>query len=124
MPLHLLRQEFALRVVAVLEHFLDDIVAKDVAHQLSCMWQHFVEERLLFFRRGRIELLLDKTAAVLIRAEFDYAAEDVGELEFAVLGVTTAELFEQWLREWEVAPLLLPGPEVLALPPGPAGWKG
>jgi hypothetical protein len=61
MSLHFADQDLLLRLVTMLEELLDDVVAKDILHQLECVFLELPEDALLDFTVGRFELLLDKT---------------------------------------------------------------
>ena len=77
MAFHLVRQYLLLRLVAMFEKFLDDVVAKYVLHELHDIWQNLFKYRLFFVAIGRLKLLLDKSGTVLIAAKFDKVASDV-----------------------------------------------
>ena len=77
MAFHLVRQYLLLRLVAMFEKFLDDVVAEYVLHELHDIWQNFFEDCLFFVAVGRLELLLDESGTVLIATKFDKVAGDV-----------------------------------------------
>ena len=68
-----------LSVVAVLEEFLHDIIAKHVDHQWQRTIDNLVEHEQLLGRRRLLELLLNEARTELIAREFDDVTFDVAE---------------------------------------------
>lgn len=60
MSAHLVCQNLLLRLVAVLEQLLHNIVAKDISHQLQAVGLDLPENLLLLVTVGGLQLLLDE----------------------------------------------------------------
>ena len=60
MPHHLLSQSFLLGLIAVLKELLDNVVTKDIHHELNSVGLDLLENLLLFIAIGCFQLLLDK----------------------------------------------------------------
>lgn len=69
MALHLFSQNRLLGLITVLKELLQNVIAKNVRHQLQRVRKHFFKHHLLLFAVGRLELLLDKSRTVLIAAK-------------------------------------------------------
>lgn len=80
MPLHLLGESAHLLLVAVLEHLLNDVVAKDVRHELVGVGHDFFEHLGAFLGRGSFQLVLDEARAMLVARKFTDTAIDVLEV--------------------------------------------
>ena len=70
LALHLSGDDFLLNLVSVFEEFLNDVVAKDILHELKCVGFDFSENLVLLVAVRRLKLLLDESRAVLIATEF------------------------------------------------------
>lgn len=57
---HLTNKNLLLRLVTVLEELLDDIVAKDILHELECILLELPEDTFLDFTVCSFKLLLDE----------------------------------------------------------------
>ena len=68
----------------MLEELLDDIVSENVFHQLQSVGKQFVEDLLLFFAVGSLELALDKPRSVSMSAEFDNVVVGFLQVEASV----------------------------------------
>ena len=77
MALHPVGQLLLLRLVAVLEELLHDVVAEDVRHQLQRVGEDLPEELRLLVAVGGLQLALDEARAVLVAAELDDVVVDV-----------------------------------------------
>jgi hypothetical protein len=94
--LHLLCQDFLLKLASVFEKLLYHVVAKDVLHQLEGIGFNLSEDLLLLIAISGLQLLLDESRAVLVPAELDGVVIDVSELVSLVrLVAVYAELIEQ-----------------------------
>lgn len=94
--LHLLCQDFLLKLASVFKKFLYHVVAKDVLHQLEGVGFNLSEDLLLLIAISGLQLLLDESRAMLIPAELDGVVVDVSELVSLVrLVAVYAELIEQ-----------------------------
>lgn len=71
MVLHLIGKDFLLRLIAVLEELLYNIIAEDVGHQLNRVGMYLPENLFLLIAVRRLELELDKPGTVLITTELD-----------------------------------------------------
>lgn len=74
---HAVCEEAFLVLIAVLEEFLDDIVSKDILHQLQRVALELVEYTFLFVAVRRLEFLLDEAGPVLVAAELDHVVVNV-----------------------------------------------
>src|ERR1700685_2033245 len=75
--LHLHREGRLLSLITILEELLDDVVTKDIRHELERARSNFIEHSL-FVRAGRsLEFLLNKSRTVLIPAKLDNVTENV-----------------------------------------------
>lgn len=74
---HLVGQNLLLVLVAVLKQFLNNVIAKNVGHQLQCVRLDLAEHLLFLVAVGSLQLLLDKARSVLVTTEFNYMAVDV-----------------------------------------------
>ena len=61
MIFHLFCQNSLLDLITVLEHLLNDIVAKDIGHELKGIRLHFAEQLLLLITVCGLKLLLNET---------------------------------------------------------------
>lgn len=77
MSFHLVCQNLLLRLVAMLEELLYNIISKDVCHQLQTIALNLTENLLLFVTVCRLQFLLDETRSMLITTEFDDVVVDV-----------------------------------------------
>jgi len=77
LTLHFVREDLLHVLVAMLEELLNDVVSKDVGHQLHRISLNLLEDPLFLVAVGRLELLLNETGAVLIPTELDYVIVDV-----------------------------------------------
>lgn len=77
MSLHLLCQNTLLHLIAVLEKLLDNIISKNISHQLKRVLTNFAENNLFLVAVGGFELLLDETRTMLVTTEFDDMVVDV-----------------------------------------------
>ena len=66
---HLVGQNLLLRLVAVFEEFLYDVIPKHVGHQLYGISRKFSEDLIFLIAVGSLKLLLDKSRAMLITTE-------------------------------------------------------
>jgi hypothetical protein len=60
MALHLIRKDLFLGLVAMFEELLDNIVAKDVCHQLQAVGLNFAEHLLFLVAIRSLQLLLNE----------------------------------------------------------------
>ena len=72
----------------MLKKLLNHIISKHVCHQLERVRENLLKNELLVICRGNLELLLNKSTAMLITAEFNNASNDIADLKFAVLART------------------------------------
>ena len=77
MALHLSCQHLLLRLIAVFEEFLNDIITKHIGHQLSRIWMQLAKHLILFVTVGRLKFLLDEAGPVLITTKLDNVFIDV-----------------------------------------------
>lgn len=77
MSLHLVRQNLLLRLIPMLKQLLDDVVAKDIGHQLQAVGLDLAEHLLLLVAVGSFQFLLDETRAVLVAAKLNHMIVDV-----------------------------------------------
>lgn len=77
MSLHLVRENLLLCLVPMLKQLLNNIVAKDISHQLQAIRLNFAEHLFLLIAIGSLQLLLDETRSVLITTELDHMIVDV-----------------------------------------------
>lgn len=77
LALHLCCKHLLLNLVAVLEKFLDDIVAKYILHELHGIRLYLPEDLILLIAIGSFEFLLDKTRPVLVSTELDDMIVDI-----------------------------------------------
>ncbi len=61
MSSHLIRQSLFLRLIAVLEELLDNVIAKNVSHELNCVWMELPEDLVFLVAVGGLELLLNES---------------------------------------------------------------
>ena len=67
-------------LIAILEELLDDVVAKNISHELKGARGDFIEHGLLVGARGSLEFLLNEAGTVLISAKLDNVTENVLEI--------------------------------------------
>lgn len=72
MSLHLVRENLLLRLITMFKQFLNNIVAKDIRHQLQAIGLDFAEHLFLLVAIGSFQLLLDETRSVLVTTELDH----------------------------------------------------
>lgn len=60
MSLHLVREDLLLRLITMLEQLLDNIIAKDISHQLQAIWLYFMEHLFFLIAIRGFQFLLDK----------------------------------------------------------------
>ena len=77
MAAHLVGKNALLMLIAMLEEFLDHIVAKDICHKLQGIGLNFSKDLFFFVTVGRFELLLDEPRAMLITTKLDNMPVDV-----------------------------------------------
>ena len=77
MVLHLACQDFFLSLIAVLEEFLYDIVAKNIRHQLQRIRADFTKDLVFLVAVGRLELLLNKSRTMLVAAKLYNVIVDI-----------------------------------------------
>lgn len=77
LPLHDACQHLLLNLATMLEELLDDIIAKDVLHELNSVRLNLSEDSVLLVAVRCLELLLDESRALLISAKFDDVVVDV-----------------------------------------------
>lgn len=95
MTAHLVGKDLLLSLVAMLEQFLDNIVAEDIGHQLEAVWLDLAENLLLFIAVRSLELLLDEPRAMLVTAELNDMVVDILQLVALVAFAVCPELFKQ-----------------------------
>ena len=61
MTLHLIRQNFLLLLITVLEELLNNVVAEDIRRELQGIWENFFEDLVFFITVGSLQFLLDKS---------------------------------------------------------------
>lgn len=85
MSLHLIRQDLLLRLVSMFKQLLDDIVAKDIGHQLQAIGLNLAEHLLLLVAVGRFQFLLNEARAVLVATKFNnmvvYVLQSVSHMQ-------------------------------------------
>ena len=59
------------------KQFLDNVVPKDIRHELEGIWLDLCKYLILFIAVRSLELLLYETRAVLIATEFNYMVVNV-----------------------------------------------
>lgn len=57
---HLIGQNLFLRLIAMLEEFLDHVIAKDICHQLDSIGVKLAEDLVFLVTVGSLELLLNE----------------------------------------------------------------
>ena len=77
MPLHLFSQDTLLKLIPMLKELLNNIVPEHVGHQLERIWLYFTENCLFLITICGLELLLNKSGAMLITAELDNMTVDI-----------------------------------------------
>jgi hypothetical protein len=85
-----------LLVSSVLEEFLDDIVPKNVIHQIVGFWQYFRENKLFFFGGGNIVLLLDEPGSILVHRTLHHMVFDVFYFYFFPVLDLLSKLFKEF----------------------------
>lgn len=80
MGFHLIRKNPLLRLVAMLEEFLDDVIAKDISHELQAVGLNLAEDLVFLIAVGGLEFLLDEPRSMLITTEFHNVVVDILEL--------------------------------------------
>jgi hypothetical protein len=77
MTLHLIGKDLLLRLIAMLEEFLDHIIAEHIGHQLDRVWLYLGKNLVFLIRIGILQFLLNEARAVLITTEFNHVIVDV-----------------------------------------------
>lgn len=77
LALHYPGQHLLLDLAAVLEEFLDDVVAKNVLHELDSIGLDLSEDLVLLVAVRRLELLLNEPRTLLIAAELHDIRVDI-----------------------------------------------
>lgn len=75
--LHGISQDLFLELVAMLKEFLNDIVAKDVGHELVGFAKDLVKDHGLIVAACSFELVLYEARSVLISTELDHMSTNV-----------------------------------------------
>jgi hypothetical protein len=91
---HLFGQYSLLDLVAVLEKLLDDIVAKDVRHELKCVGLNLTENLILLIAIGGFQFLLDETGSMLISTKLYHVIIYVFKFVSLVSLCVGSELFQ------------------------------
>ena len=71
MVFHLVCQNLLLRLIAVLEQLLNDVVAEDIGHQLKRIGLNLGKYLVFLIAVCCLQFLLDESRAVLIAAELN-----------------------------------------------------
>lgn len=74
---HLHREHGLLSLIAVFEELLNNVVAKDIGHELERAGCDLVEHGLFVDTRRSLKFLLNKARSMLISAKFDNMTKDV-----------------------------------------------
>lgn len=77
MPIHLLGKDTLLELVSVLKELLDDVVSKNISHQLERIRLDFSKYYFLLVAIGSFKLLLDKSRAMLVTTKLHNMVVDV-----------------------------------------------
>lgn len=77
MPFHLVRQDLLLCLISVLKQFLNNVIAKDISHQLKTVWLNLTEHLFFLIAVGSLQLLLDEPGPVLVATEFNHVVVNV-----------------------------------------------
>ena len=64
----------------MLEEFLDNVIAKDICHQLQRIRHEFIKDNLFLLGGGRLEFLLNEARAVLIASKLGDMAHNILKL--------------------------------------------
>jgi hypothetical protein len=91
MILHVLGQNSFLQLIAVLEELLNNIVAKDICHELQSVGLYLAEDLVLLVTICSLEFLLDEPRSMLIATKLNDVVIDV-LLSMLSSGVTYGEL--------------------------------
>jgi len=89
--LHVLGQNSFLHLVAVLKELLNNIVAKDICHELQGVGLYLAEDLVLLVTICSLEFLLDEPRSMLIATKLNDVVIDV-LLSMLSSGVTYGEL--------------------------------
>jgi len=84
LTLHLSSQDLLLSLVAMLKELLNDVVAKNVLHQLQGIGKKLAEDLFLFLAVGSLELALNESRSVSVSAEFNNVVVGFLEIETSV----------------------------------------
>lgn len=93
--LHLLGEQSLLHLIAVLEEFLDNVVSKDIGHQLKSVWLNLAEELFFLITIGSFELGLNESRSVLITTKFNDVIVDILQIILLVSLQVCSELLEK-----------------------------
>lgn len=77
MTLHLICKYLLLRLIAVLEKLLNNIVAKDIRHKLKAVGLDFAEDLVLLVAICGFQHVLDEPRTMLITTEFHNMVIDI-----------------------------------------------
>jgi len=77
MAFHLVCKDLLLGLIAMLEEFLNHVIAKNIRHQLDRVWLYLAEDLVLLVGIGSLQLLLNETRAILITTEFNDMIVDI-----------------------------------------------
>ena len=75
--MHLHRKRRLLSLTAVFEELLNNVVAKDIGHELERAGCDLVEHGLFVGTRRSLKFLLNKARSMLISTKFDNMTKDV-----------------------------------------------
>jgi len=91
---HLSNKNLLLGLVAMLEEFLDYVVAENILHQLQSIFLQGSEYAFFDFAVGCLEFLLNEARAMLIPSKLDYVTVDVSQLPSLALLLLSLEVHQ------------------------------
>ena len=98
MPIHGVCQSGLLDLGSILEQLLDYVIPENILDELESISRNdLVEDDLFLIAGGRLELLLNKTRAVLIPTELDDVSKDIPQLPLSSL--VRAEILQEGAPE-------------------------
>jgi hypothetical protein len=95
LALHDARQDLLLDLVPMFKELLNDVVAKNIPHELKGVGLDLSEDLIFLVAIGRLQLLLDETRAMLVATELDNVLVDTLQLESFVWFRCGAEVIKK-----------------------------
>jgi hypothetical protein len=78
----------------MIKELLNDIVAKQIFHELNCIWLDLSEDSVFLVTVGAVDLRLHEPGALLVSAELDDMAINLTESELLPVPLAIAEVVE------------------------------